>query len=215
MDVERVEAAILGQNGLSHLGRRSVCHAIGSADDEAVEGVARIERRALEAVHMRTAERRGRGLHAGHRTPRLGHRHVDIVLRAGLHRHVRRRRRPRGRKARLAEVEIDALGPLELGSTALEEVVGVMRLDPALEELHGHGSAHDAAIERLEFHRIEPAGIDVFTQARPQHRADFVASLVARLGIRVRFAGASTRSKIARFPSAQHVACAKPPHCDY
>ena len=53
VEVERIEAALLGEHGLGDLDRGGMRHAVGRADDEAVEGVARIERRALEAVDVR------------------------------------------------------------------------------------------------------------------------------------------------------------------
>ena len=53
VQVERIEAALLGEHGFGDLGGGGMRHAVGRADDEAVEGVARIERRALEAVDVR------------------------------------------------------------------------------------------------------------------------------------------------------------------
>ena len=44
MQVERIEAALLGEHGLGDLGGRRMRHAVGRTDDEAVEGVARVER---------------------------------------------------------------------------------------------------------------------------------------------------------------------------
>ena len=60
VEVERIEAALLGEHGLGDLDRRGVRHAVGRTDDEAVEGVARIERRALEAVDVRAPHDHGR-----------------------------------------------------------------------------------------------------------------------------------------------------------
>ena len=58
VQVERIEAAILGQHGLGDLGGGGMRHAVGRADDEAVEGIARIERRALEAADVRAPGRK-------------------------------------------------------------------------------------------------------------------------------------------------------------
>ena len=52
VEVERIEAAILRQHRLGHLGRGGMGHAIGRSDYEALEGIARIERRTLEAVDV-------------------------------------------------------------------------------------------------------------------------------------------------------------------
>ena len=58
MNVERIEAAAPRRNGLGDLGGAGVGHAVGRADDEALEGVAGIERRALEAADMGAADGR-------------------------------------------------------------------------------------------------------------------------------------------------------------
>ena len=50
VDVERIEARSLAERRLGDLRRAGVRHAVRRADDEAVERVARIERRALEAA---------------------------------------------------------------------------------------------------------------------------------------------------------------------
>src|SRR5690606_21393421 len=62
VDVERVDPGLSAHHGLGNLGRASVRHAVRRAYDEAVERIARIERRALEAASLRATHRRS--LHA-------------------------------------------------------------------------------------------------------------------------------------------------------
>ncbi len=52
VNVERVEAGNIAQSRVGDLGGAGMRHTIGGADDEAVEGVARIQRRALQAVDL-------------------------------------------------------------------------------------------------------------------------------------------------------------------
>ncbi len=50
IDVERIERGAVGQDGFGDLDRASVGDAVRRADDEVVERVMRVERRALEAA---------------------------------------------------------------------------------------------------------------------------------------------------------------------
>src|SRR6185436_13107714 len=64
VDVERVEARCLAQSRLRNLRGTGVRHAVRRADNEALERVARIERRAFEAADAGAPSRRnGRDEH--------------------------------------------------------------------------------------------------------------------------------------------------------
>ena len=71
MQVERIEAAVVGEHRLGHLGGGGMRQAIGRSDHEAVEGIARIERRALEAVDVRAPHHHA-GTRADGNAPHLG-----------------------------------------------------------------------------------------------------------------------------------------------
>src|SRR5262249_13980209 len=52
VQVKRIEATLLGEYGFGNLDGSSMCHPVGRSYDEAVEGVAGIERRALKTVNV-------------------------------------------------------------------------------------------------------------------------------------------------------------------
>jgi hypothetical protein len=60
VEVERIEAAVICQHRLGHLGGGGMRHAIGGTDHEALEGIARVQRRALEAVDVRAPHHHAR-----------------------------------------------------------------------------------------------------------------------------------------------------------
>src|SRR5437868_5505952 len=91
---------------------------------------------------------------------------ADRRLRAGLAVRQRSGARRRsgypiaGQSTWLTQRHVDAFDPGEFHRAALQQVVGVMRLDPVLEELHRYGDTNEPPVEILEFHGREPARID-------------------------------------------------------
>ena len=59
VQIERIEGSVIGQHRLGHLRGGGMRHAIGRADDKAIEGVAWVEWRALEAIGVRAPEQEG------------------------------------------------------------------------------------------------------------------------------------------------------------
>src|SRR5262249_46462303 len=139
VEVERIEAALLGEYGFGNLDRGSMCHPIRRSDDEAVEGVAGIEWGALKTVNVGAPHclcRPGRlHLHA----PGLADQQLPGASLVACRRQACGLRRATVDKTRLAQRDVDALDACKLLCTALQQVVGVMRLDPILEELHRDG----------------------------------------------------------------------------
>src|SRR5262245_10411572 len=142
MQIERIEGPVVGQHGLGNLRGGRVRHAVGRTDDKAVEGIAWVERGAFKAAGMRAAEQ-GR--------PRTGCGPPLVARVRCRHRAWLRRRLPSGlAHPRLAHDNVDAFRALEFGRATLKQIVGVMRLDPALQELHRHRGNNQAAVEAVE-----------------------------------------------------------------
>ena len=70
MQIERIEGPIVRQHGLGHLRGGGVRHAIGRTDDERIEGIAWVERGALETTGVRAPDEEG-GARPGQRSTRL------------------------------------------------------------------------------------------------------------------------------------------------
>ena len=176
VNVERIEAGNVAQCRLGDLGGAGMRHAVGGADDEAVEGIARIEGRALEAADARPS-RSLRGDQDGAAIAAIGGvrscaRAVDFahLTRCGLLVALR------GAGARLAQNDVDLLRTLELGAAAGKEIVGVVRLNPGSEEFHRHRDPDGLGVEALELEGVEPAREDIVAEAGAQHGACLLAT---------------------------------------
>src|SRR6185369_11280063 len=127
VDVERVIAAPVARRRVGDLHRARMRHAVRCADDEALEGIAWIERGALEAADAGAPDRL-RGRENAGSSSRLGvARTVDgslgrNVCRLPVDAHAVAR-------ARLAQNDLDLLRTFELGAAASQEIVGIVRLD--------------------------------------------------------------------------------------
>jgi hypothetical protein len=87
-----------------------------------------------------------------------------------------------GNTSRLAQEDLDPLGPLELDAATGEQVVQIMRLDPIAEEFHRNGNLDDLAVKGVELERVEPACEDVVAETSPQRRADFRTTAIGTAG---------------------------------
>ena len=174
VDVERVIATPIAHYRIGDLHGARMRHAVRGADDEALESVARIERRALEATDAGAPDRlRGRENPGASGSIGVAHAVDASVGRRTSGLTVRTHDRTR---MRLPQGYLDLLRAFELGAAAGQEIVGVVRLDPGLEELHRHRDLHGLGIEGLEFERMEPAREDVVAQSRPQHGSCLLAA---------------------------------------
>jgi hypothetical protein len=154
MDVERVEHHGIAAASLGDLARGCVCQRVGAADDEACESQARIERRAAERV-MAGRDRCARGraqLDRAAAIDRLGAARIEgnrcLFCR-------------RGRAHRRAHGEIDPMHFRQLGPPGREHALGIMRLNPALQEARRHRQAYRGFLDRFQVHARKPARIDV------------------------------------------------------
>jgi len=134
---------------------------VGATDDEAREGQARIERGTAERVMAGGNGRGGNRAQFQHRarivplgTARLDRRSCLLC------RHRTTHRRSHG--------EVDAVHFRHFGLPGRQHALGVMGLDPALQKARWHRQMHAFILHGLEIHAREPAGIDVFPDARPQ-----------------------------------------------
>jgi hypothetical protein len=177
VQVERIEAAFLGKDGIGDLGGRRMRHTVGWADNEAVEGVARIERRALEAADARAPHDQCGARRVDRDAPRLDGRRLAPGQGLAALCGDARRGRPDAAvgETRLAQRNFDALSTDELRPATLQQVVRVMRLNPVLEEFHGHGGAHDAPVEGLEIHGSKPALVNLLAEPGAQHGAHLLS----------------------------------------
>ena len=147
MDVERIEHHGLAAPRERDLLGGSMCECVGAADDESVERQPRIERRAAERLVgglcrlMRDAQLAlGAALDVAHRFNRL--------VRLRFDRRIAQHRR--------AMHQIDATDRRQLGLPAGEQLVGVVRLHPALEKPRGQRKPHDVVANCVVLHRAEP-----------------------------------------------------------
>ncbi len=155
MDVERIEhhgiaAPSFGDLACGRMGQR-----VGAADDEAREGQARIERRAAERVVI-GRDRRGRGraqLRRG-RAASLDRRGCFLRLHHGAHSGPDR--------------EIDAMHFRHLGLPARQHALGIVGLDPALQEARRDRKPHALILHAFQIHACKPARVDVLANARAQ-----------------------------------------------
>ena len=161
VNVERVEHHGVAAASFGDLARGRMGQRVGAADHETCEGQARIERRAAERI-MVGGHRRGGGRAQFGRGTAIG------VFDAAL---IGRRSRflgGRGTSHRRAHGEIDPVHFRHLGLPAGENTVGVMRLDPALEESGRNRQMHAFVLHAFQIHARKPARVDVFADARPQ-----------------------------------------------
>ncbi len=175
MDVQRIEPRRLAQRRLGDLRGTRVRHAVRRSDNEAVERVARIERRALEAADAGATGRRNGGNER--RSPLTGisrpiARAIGGIGSVGRF-HLRTRMRV---VAGRAQRHFDLLGAFELGTAAAEQRFGVVRLDPSPQELDRNRELDRAGFEAFEFQRVEPAHEDVVAELGAQHGAHLLAT---------------------------------------
>ena len=83
--------------------------------------------------------------------------------------------------ARRAQHDVYLLRTFELGATARQQILAVMRLDPVFQELHRHGDLYGLVQEALELKGMEPAREDIVAQPSAQHGARFLALSFNRL----------------------------------
>ncbi len=161
VDVERIEHHGIAAPAFGDLTRGGVRQRVGAADHETCECQARIERRAAQRI-MAGGHRRGRGGAQFGRGTAIGALGTALIGR-------RRGFLDRGRAAhRRAHGEIDPMHFRHFGLPAGQNAIGVMRLDPALEE-PGRNRQMDAfVLHALQVHARKPARIDVFADARAQ-----------------------------------------------
>jgi hypothetical protein len=127
----------------------------------AAERQARIERRAAKRI-MVGGNRRDRGRTQFGRGTALGPFGAT---------QIDRRRRFLGRRGtthRGAHSKIDLMHFRHFGLPARQHTIGVVRLDPALEEAGGNRQMDTFLLHGFEIHPREPAGIDVFSDAGTQ-----------------------------------------------
>ncbi|MGY4300822.1 hypothetical protein ACVWXN_008917 [Bradyrhizobium sp. i1.4.4] len=155
MDVERIEHDGIAATPFGDLTSRRMRQRVGAADDEACKGQARIERRAAERVVV-CGDRRSRR---------------RAQFRRGRAACFDRRRRLlllHDRAHRGANGEIDAMNFRRLGLPARQYALGIMRLNPALQEARRHREPHALLLHAFQIHTGEPARIDVFAYVRAQ-----------------------------------------------
>ena len=148
-----------GAHRLGHLRRAGMRHPVGRADDEAVERIARIERRALEAADERAAELRARSARTGLRAagPMVARRQpasARRALRAGA---APSRDAPRSCRAGAARPRSTST-PVEFAGAALQQRVDVVRLHPVPQELRRKGEPQHLAVEAsnsIELNQLE------------------------------------------------------------
>ena len=162
VNVERIEHHRIATTSFGDLARRRVRQRVGAADDKACKGQARIERRAAERIVIGGNRCRRRGAQLGRRTI-VGTlddtAHID-----GRRRFLWRGCRPQGG----AHGEIDPMHARHLGLPARQHALGIVGLDPALEEPRRNRQANAFILYGFEIHACEPARIDVLSDARAQ-----------------------------------------------
>ena len=83
---------------------------------------------------------------------------------------------PRGlARAEFPGDDFQPLGALELGLAAFQKPVGVVGLDPRLQEFYRDRGPDRAAIEAFELQGMEPAVVDLGTEPCAQHHAHLVS----------------------------------------
>ena len=197
VDVERVVATRIFRHRLGDLHGAGVGDPVRGADDEAVERVARIERRSFEPGDAGARADGGREAGGG-RGERIGLARFTVRGRerlVGARRGIVRLRHRRGR-GRRADLHLDALDAVEFDRRAALDGIEVVGFEPVLEELDRHGDHQRPALEGGEFKRVEPARINVVAEVRLQGlphplpaavHAVLVASLLAALAADLRF----------------------------
>ena len=147
VDVERIEHHRLAAPRQRDLLGGGMGECVGAADHEGVEREPRIERRAAERLMgglcrlMRDAQLAlGAALDVAHRFDRLVRLHLD--------RRIAQHRR--------AMHQIDATDRGQFGLPAGEQLVGVVRLHPALEKTRGQRKPHDVVADCVVLHGAEP-----------------------------------------------------------
>ena len=167
VDVERIEHDHVAPPALCDLLGRGMGQRVGAPDHECLEGEARIEGRTAEGI----VRRRDRA----HRMAAVAAVELDLAhlaLRRGTFRLFDFRRQ--GADHRRAHGELDARKGRLLGLPAGQHPLGVVRLDPALEEARGHRELDGIAFAAVEFHAGEPACVNIV--------ADFGAKAILHAG---------------------------------
>ncbi len=171
VNVERIEHHRLAATGIGDLFGRRMSKRVGTADHEQVEAEARIERRAPERLLL------GCG------------RHHEVAVIRGLHRILAVARRFTALRFRLgaivaqhrgANADLDPAHQRLLRSPAGQHPLGVMRLNPALQEPCRDREPDHVVVEAIEIHAREPAGEDVVAHLGPQPLLDPRPSLQIR-----------------------------------
>ena len=152
MDVERIEHHRVAALAGGHLLGGGLRQRVGAADHEGVEGQARVERRAAERlVPGGIADRQRPPVAVIIEAADIAGAEFEFGLRLG----------DRGAQHRRAHDQLDAHGLRLLGLPAGQHPLGIMRLDPALEETGRHRHAHGSVLDRLQVHAGKPTRIDV------------------------------------------------------
>ena len=142
VNVERVEHHGIAAASFGDLARGRMGQRVGAADHEACKGQARVERRAAERI-MAGGNRRGRGRAQFGRGPAIGVLDAALIGRCGGF------LGGRGAAHRRAHGEVDPVHFRHLGLPAGQDTVGVMRLDPALEEPGRNRQMHAFVLHAL------------------------------------------------------------------
>ena len=150
VDVERVEHHRLAAAGRRHLFGCGMRQRVGASDHEAVESQAQIERRSAERIVSGRDRRIGCAQLADVEPQRAR-------VACGLDDLRRLRIGRRGADHRAAHADLDLLDFRLLGLPAGQQAVGVMRLDPALEEPRRHRQVYHVRLEPFQIHARKPA----------------------------------------------------------
>jgi hypothetical protein len=174
MDEQRIEAH--RQAGLRF--RDALCgrmgEAVRSAGDEALEGLARIKRRA--ALRHRLTQCRDRLRHCP------GRWHGLVIARDAPFDDVLRTLR----YAPCADLDMHIVEMAELGFARLEELLGVVRLDPVPEETGGDRDREAAIGAFLRLHAGKPACVEIIAEFRFEPLSDPVPALLELRAYRIR-----------------------------
>ena len=161
VNVERVEHHGIAAASFSDLARGRMGQRVGAADHEACKGQARVEWRAAERI-MAGGYRRRRSRAQFRRGPAIGLLDAALIGRCGSF------LGGRGAAHRRAHGEVDPVHFRHLGLPAGQDTVGVMRLDPALEEPGRNRQMHAFVLHAFQIHARKPARIDILAYTRPQ-----------------------------------------------
>ena len=172
MDVQWIEHHRVAAPGGRHLLGGGMGQRIGAADHEAVEAQAGVEWRAAERLmHARIADRHRPAVTIADSKTAAAIVAAGREFGLGLHRHGRAQH---GR----AHDQLDAADFRLFRLPAGQHALGIVRLDPALEETGRYRQAHGSLFDRFQVHAREPARIDVVTDLGAQAPFDPCPTLV-------------------------------------